>query len=214
MRTGSTRLDRNLDALRRELQQCRRCGHPENVHPIISIARAPRTVLVGQAPGKTEAGGGRPFAGRAGRTLFQWLAGVGIDEVIFRERVQISAITRCYPGPSASGRGDRVPGPAERQHCSGWLAKELDLIRPSLIIPVGRLAIDAFLGSEPLDSVIGREHVVTLEGGRTSLAIPLPHPSGASSWIHIANHRTLLEAALTLIAERWAGIEGRGRRVA
>lgn len=183
------------------------------MHPIISIARSPRIVLVGQAPGKTEAGGGHPFAGRAGRTLFQWFAGVGIDESTFRERVQISAITRCYPGPSASGRGDRVPGPAERKNCSGWLTRELQLIRPSLIIPVGRLAIDAFLGSEPLDLVIGKEHLVTAGRERASVAIPLPHPSGASSWIHTANHRALLDAALGLIAARWAEIE-QGRRVA
>lgn len=209
-----TGLDGSLDALRREMQQCRRCRHPMDVRPIISLARAPRIVLVGQAPGKTEAGGGHPFAGRAGRTLFQWLASVEIDEMVFRRRVQISAITRCYPGPSASGRGDRVPGPAERRNCSGWLDEELRLIRPALIVPVGRLAIDAFLGSEPLDAVIGREHAVALDDGRGSIAIPLPHPSGASSWIHVANHRALLDASLALIAARWAEIEGRGRRVA
>jgi uracil-DNA glycosylase len=202
-------LDRALDAHRREMQQCRRCGHPTDVQPIVSLARSPRIVLVGQAPGKTEAAGGPPFAGRAGRTLFGWLAGVGIDEARFRGRVYISAVTRCYPGPSASGRGDRVPGPVERKHCSEWLATELRLIGPALIIPVGRLAIDVFLGPASLDAVIGREHAVSYDGERRAVAVPLPHPSGASSWIHTGDHRQLLDTALRLIAHRWSDIEGR-----
>lgn len=204
-----TQLDRDLDALRKAMQECRRCGHPKDVQPIISIARSPRIVLVGQAPGKTEAAGGRPFAGRAGRTLFNWFARIGLDEAAVRSRIYISAVTRCYPGPSASDRGDRVPTPLERKNCSDWLASEIALIRPELIIPVGRLAIDVFLGPQSLDAVVGKEHPVTYDAGRVSVAVPLPHPSGASSWIHTGNHRELVDAALTLIARHWARIERR-----
>ena len=158
-------------------------------------------MLVGQAPGQTETGGGQPFAGRAGKTLFRWLAEAGLDEPTAREWLYISAITRCYPGPHPSGRGDRVPTPHERQRCGDWLADELRILRPSLLIPVGRLAIDRFLGARPLAEVIGREHEVTHEGGR-SIAIPLPHPSGASSWIHAPGNRALLDGALALLAAR------------
>jgi uracil-DNA glycosylase len=158
-------------------------------------------MLVGQAPGQMETGGGKPFAGRAGRTLFQWLASAGLDEPTAREWLYISAITRCYPGPHPSGRGDRVPTPRERERCGDWLADELRILRPTLIIPVGRLAIDRFLGAAPLAEVIGREHEVTHEGGR-SMAIPLPHPSGASSWIHAPGNRALLDRALALLANR------------
>jgi uracil-DNA glycosylase len=206
------RLDKALEAHRKAMQHCRRCGHPKDVQPIISIARSPRIVLVGQAPGKTESAGGRPFAGRAGRTLFGWFERIGLDEATVRSRVYISAVTRCYPGPSTSGRGDRIPTPLERTNCSDWLASELRIIRPELIIPVGRLAINAFLGPQPLDQVIGGEHSVTHDDGRVSVAVPLPHPSGASSWIHMSTHRDLLQNALTLIARHWARI-GR-RRVA
>jgi uracil-DNA glycosylase len=169
--------------------------------PIVSHARAPRAMLVGQAPGQVETGGGKPFAGRAGRTLFQWLATAGLDEPTAREWLYISAITRCYPGPHPSGRGDRVPTPRERERCGDWLADELRILRPTLLIPVGRLAIDRFLGAGPLTEVIGREHEVTHEGGR-SIAIPLPHPSGASSWIHAPGNRALLDRALALLAKR------------
>jgi uracil-DNA glycosylase len=160
-------------------------------------------MLVGQAPGKVETGGGRAFAGRAGRTLFRWLERIGLDETAARDRIYIAAVTRCYPGASPTGRGDRVPSPAERANCSTWLEDELRLIRPRLLVPVGRLAIERFLPRIPLEELIGREHNVEHSGGR-SIAIPLPHPSGASSWIHQGDHPALLERALELIAARLA----------
>jgi uracil-DNA glycosylase len=155
-------------------------------------------MLVGQAPGQVEAGGGQPFAGRAGKTLFRWLERAGVDEPTARRHIYIAAITRCYPGPSPSGRGDRVPSPQEQETCAAWLDAELRLLRPTLVIPVGRLAITRFLPSLPLDQLIGRSHTVSHVGG-TALVIPLPHPSGASSWIHQANHPQLLDRALELL---------------
>jgi uracil-DNA glycosylase len=182
----------------RALADCRLCGHPEGVTPILSQARRPKAMLVGQAPGKVEAAGGRPFAGRAGRTLFRWLERAGVDEETARDRIYIAAVTRCFPGPSPSGRGDRVPSPAEQETCAVWLDAELRIIRPTLLIPVGRLAITRFLPNAPLDRLIGKAHEVAHAGG-TSVAIPLPHPSGASSWIHQNDHPRLLDRALVLI---------------
>jgi uracil-DNA glycosylase len=187
----------------RALGACRSCGLGADVLPIVSRAEKPRVMLVGQAPGKVEAAGGKPFAGRAGRTLFRWLARAGIDEETFRRRVYIAAITRCYPGPSASGRGDRVPSLVEQEACAKWLDAELRLIRPTLVIPVGRLAITRFLPSVPLDQLIGRVHDIEHAHGKTR-AIPLPHPSGASSWIHEGNHPQLLDGAIRLIGEELA----------
>ena len=181
------------------LAACRRCGHDAEVLPILAEASTPRAMLVGQAPGKTEIASRRPFAGRAGRTLFKWLAKAGIDEPTARASIYIAAITRCYPGPSPSGRGDRVPSPREREACSHWLAEELRIIRPRVLIPVGRLAIDRFFGPVPLDQVVGRVLEVEHEGG-VSRAIALPHPSGASSWIHQSGHRALLDTALARLA--------------
>ena len=185
------------------LGACRRCGHDGGVLPIVSPARAPRVMLVGQAPGRTEATSGRPFAGRAGGTLFRWLASIGLDEERARAHVYIAAITRCYPGPSLSGRGDRVPSPRERALCATWLDDELRIIRPRVVIPVGRLAIDRFLGPQSLDRLIGRAHEVEHAGG-ASTAIPLPHPSGASSWIHEGGHKAQLESALQLLGRELA----------
>lgn len=192
-----------LDAHCAALSACTRCEHGREIRPIVSQARAPRAMLVGQAPGQVETGGGKPFAGRAGRTLFRWFERIGLDEETVREWLYISAITRCYPGPHPSGRGDRVPSPAERARCADWLEGELQILRPALIIPVGRLAIDRFLGAVPLSEVVGRAHRVTHTGG-TSEVIPLPHPSGASSWIHQPGNAALLDRALELLRARLA----------
>jgi len=194
-------IDRALASHRRALASCRRCSLGANVTPIVSLARRTRVMLVGQAPGKVEAGGGRAFAGRAGKTLFRWFVRIGLDEATARDRIYIAAMTRCYPGPSPSGRGDRVPSPSERASCSSWLEDELRLLRPRLLLPVGRLAIERFLPRVPLEELIGREHEIEHAGGR-AVAIPLPHPSGASSWIHQGDHQQLLSRALDLIATR------------
>jgi uracil-DNA glycosylase len=190
-----------LEAHCQALASCRACGHPSDVLPIVSHAVSPKAMLVGQAPGKVEAEGGKPFAGRAGKTLFRWLERAGVDELTARRRIYIAAITRCYPGPSPSGRGDRVPSSVEQEACSQWLDAELDLIRPKLLILVGRLAITRFLPNLPLAELVGLAHEVTYRAGNAT-AIPLPHPSGASSWIHQGDHPQLLDAAIALIGRQ------------
>lgn len=189
-----------LDAHRAALLACRACRHGAEIVPIASEARVPRAMIVGQAPGITEAGGGKPFAGQAGRTLFRWFARAGFDEATIREQVYIAALTRCYPGRAPGGRGDRVPDAEEQSRCSRWLDAELEIIRPPVLIPIGRLAITRFLPPLPLDRLVGRLHEVTHAGG-TSRAIPLPHPSGASSWFHVPANARLLEDALALLGE-------------
>ncbi|HWL40678.1 MAG TPA: uracil-DNA glycosylase family protein [Gemmatimonadaceae bacterium] len=166
----------------------------------MSRAANARAMLVGQAPGKVESEGGVPFSGRAGRTLFRWLARAGLDEITAREKIYISAVTRCYPGPHPSGRGDRVPSRDEQAGCAEWLDSELRIIRPKVLIPVGRLAIEKFLPPLPLSELIGTKRTVGHVGGK-SVVIPLPHPSGASSWVHAPANQILLEMAIGLIAE-------------
>lgn len=200
-----------LDVHRDQLLACRMCGHAPEITPVVSLARAAKVMLVGQAPGQVEAVGGRPFAGRAGKTLFRWLERAGLDEDTARRRIYIAAITRCYPGPHPAGRGDRVPTNDEQERCGVWLDSELRIIRPKLLIPVGKLAIERFLPKQPLERIIGCTHDVTHAGGR-SIVLPLPHPSGASSWIHQGDHPKLLDHALKLLNEelvRLGVIEGK-----
>ncbi|HEY0778426.1 MAG TPA: uracil-DNA glycosylase [Gemmatirosa sp.] len=193
--------DARLDAHCAALAACRRCAAelPPGALPVIPESRAPRAMLVGQAPGPTEATSRRPFQGRAGKTLFRWLARAGLDEAQAREFFWIAAVTRCYPGPHPSGRGDRVPTPGERARCAPWLEAEFALVRPALVVTLGRLAVDRFLAPAPLTALVGGVHPAT-RGGRAFPVLPLPHPSGASGWLNVAAHRSLLDAALDRLA--------------
>jgi uracil-DNA glycosylase len=109
------------------------------------------------------------------------------------------------PGAAPLGRGDRVPSPRERALCASWLDAELALIRPALLIPVGRLAIERFLGAQPLDRLVGRAVDLDRWGGRTRV-VPLPHPSGASSWIHAPGHAALVDEALRLLGAAFSDL--------
>ncbi len=154
-------------------------------------------LLVGQAPGDKEGGFGKPFAWTAGKTLFKWFESIGLNETEFRRRVYMAAVCRCFPGKNPKG-GDRVPNRQEIENCAKWLQAEIDLLKPELILPVGKLAIAQLMPVKRLNDVVGGIHSVTFHGHRTD-AIPLPHPSGASTWHRTEPGMALLESALDKI---------------
>jgi uracil-DNA glycosylase len=193
-----------LARLHAELRACRRCvaaGHPVVAGAVLSGVASAGVVLVGQAPGESETRLGRPFNGPAGRRLFRWLAEAGWSEEGFRASQYITAITKCYPGKSRGGHGDRVPTRSEQALCAPFLERELDCVRPSLLIPVGGLAVRRFLGRVKLSEVVGRVHE---RGGRW--VIPLPHPSGASLWLNRPENQELLAAAVGHVAAHRASL--------
>jgi uracil-DNA glycosylase len=160
---------------------------------------ASRVLLVGQAPGDKEPKLGRPFAWTAGQTLFKWFhEALGWSEDETRDRVYFAAVCRCFPGKRAGG-GDRVPAPDEIARCARWLEREFALLRPQLVLPVGKLAITQFLGERPLAVVVGEKFRITY-AGHTADCVPLPHPSGASPWHRMEPGRTLLRAAFAHVA--------------
>ncbi|MDQ6655985.1 MAG: uracil-DNA glycosylase [Verrucomicrobiota bacterium] len=181
------------------LLQCRRC--PRMIPPPVSGgAVVSRVMLIGQAPGIREPVLKRPFAHTAGKTLFRWFEEFcGMDEAEVRQRVYFAAVCRCFPGRTPAG-GDRVPAPDEIRNCSGWMADEIEILRPQLLIPVGKLAIGQFMEVPKLDQVIGRSFQMR-RGRRRYDLIPLPHPSGASPWHRISPGKELLGTAMRLIAE-------------
>jgi len=187
------------EAIGRHQAALRRCGLCPGMVPPVVMGKpvASPVYLVGQAPGAREGVLGRPFAWTAGKTMFRWFAGIGLDEEAFRERVYMAAVCRCFPGKNPKG-GDRVPDPHEIEQCSVWLHTELDLLRPALIIPVGKLAASRFLAFGQLSDVVGKRHRFEMENVMADL-IPLPHPSGASTWHRREPGKRLLEQALALI---------------
>lgn len=192
---------RNLQAIishQAALRQCRDC--PRMQGPVVVGNPVPSPVLlIGQAPGDKEGAAGRPFAWTAGKTLFRWFEQIGLAEREFRDRVYMAAVCRCFPGKLPRG-GDRVPDREEIARCRRWLDTEIALLRPRLILPVGKLAIAQFLPVGKLTEVIGGCHGIRLEGREIDL-VPLPHPSGASTWHRTEPGKTLLQQALTRIQQ-------------
>jgi uracil-DNA glycosylase len=180
----------------RALQRCRAC--PQMLPPVVvGVPVLSGMLLVGQAPGDKEGKLGRPFAWTAGKTLFKWFESIGMDEKTFRHRVYMSAVCRCFPGKNPKG-GDRVPDAVEIENCSKWLDAEIALLRPGLIVPVGKLAIARFMPVTRLADIIGAQFSVEFDGFCTEM-VPLPHPSGASTWHRTEPGRELLQQALARI---------------
>lgn len=159
---------------------------------------APRIMLIGQAPGQVELVAREPFAGRAGRILFRWMERVGLDEETFRRHVYMTSVTKCFPGKTrATGGGDRRPSSEEAGLCRPWLERQLALVAPTLILLVGKMAIDLYLPGRSLEELVGR--VFERDGAEL---LPLPHPSGMSRWLNAPDNQERLSQALALLGAR------------
>ena len=192
---------RSIASLQRDNRVCRVCteeGFPLESLPIVQPYESQRAYMFGQAPGVVEGQERLPWRGRAGRTLRRWL---DLDEEAFYATFYCASVTRCYPGKAPSGRGDRTPTPREQELCSFWRDWELRLIRPALIVPVGGLAARRLLGLKSVTECVGSRFELD-----DAVAIPLPHPSGASSWLNNPANRARVTEAVGLIRQELAHI--------
>jgi uracil-DNA glycosylase len=190
---------RSLASLQRDNRVCRACieaGYPLESLPVVQPYTGQRAYIHGQAPGALEGEQRLPWRGRAGRTLRRWLE---MNEDEFYATFYCASVTRCYPGKSPSGSGDRTPTPHEQELCSFWREWELRLIRPELILAVGGLSARRLLGVTRLAETIGRRF--DLDGAVT---IPLPHPSGTSRWLNDPANRERLAEALAVVKDELA----------
>lgn len=190
-----------LERLHARIRACTLCadaGYIERAAPVVAGHHVNRIMLIGQAPGVTELESRQPFWGRAGKELFRWMERIGISEPEFRSHVYMTAITKCFPGKAPGGKGDRKPSPAEIALCRPYLEAQLELVRPRVILLVGGLAIERWFPRMPLHELVGKRLVCD---GVTF--VPLPHPSGASRWLNVPEHRELLADALALVREEW-----------
>ena len=188
---------RSIASLQRDNRVCRTCaeaGHPLESLPVVQPYRGQRAYMFGQAPGIQEGRERLPWRGRAGKTLRRWL---DLDEDTFYATFYCASVTRCYPGRAPSGRGDRTPTPQEQRLCAFWRDREIELIRPRLIVPVGALAARRRLGVKSVSECVGVRYELD-----DAVAIPLPHPSGASGWLNDpANRARVRDAARAITAE-------------
>lgn len=192
--------------LNAQIRACRRCHVAGYLDERVSVpvardpeadAPLPRILLVGQAPGLRATNENRPFAGIAGDKLRAWFELGGIPREDFWRKIHFSAVTKCYPGRLPGARGDRVPTPEEQALCRPWLDAQLEILKPQVILLVGMLAIQTFLGRVPsLTAVVGT--AVVKDGVRY---LPLPHPSGVSRWLNEPENIQAVERAMGLLRE-------------
>lgn len=190
-----------LSELQRVLSACTRCveaGFIPCAHPVFRGRAGHRRMIVGQAPGARGHQNGMPWAGASGELLRAWFARAGYPPEAFLDAWYFTSLTKCFPGKMAGGKGDRAPSAAERRLCAPWLAGEIDLVRPELIVTLGRLAAEALIPGgrrRGLSEVIGTVWIVDPGYGEIPV-VPLPHPSGVSRWLNDPANRLLVERAL------------------
>jgi DNA polymerase len=174
-----------LQTLSEEIAKCRLCRLSESrTHAVPGEGnQAADVVFVGEGPGKFEDAEGRPFVGMAGRYLDRLLGGIGWS----REQVYITNIIKCRPPDN------RDPRPDEVAACRPYLERQLEVIRPRLVVTLGRHALGWFLPGEK----ISRVHGEVVEMSPYAL-LPLYHPSAA---IRFRERRLALEEAFKRIPE-------------
>jgi DNA polymerase len=158
-----------LDALAEEIRSHRGCGFEPCetcTNPVPGEGNADAELMfVGEAPGKQEDLKGRPFVGAAGRLLGELLGSIGLD----RDDVFITNVLKARPPRN------RDPRPDEVAHSWPWLERQVAIVAPKLIVPLGRHALARFVPGLKISEVHGT--VVHDEGGTPYL--PLFHPAVA-----------------------------------
>lgn len=125
------------EQLRQQCMGCRACGLADTRTNVVFGVGSPtaEVLLVGEAPGASEDQQGEPFVGAAGKLLDDMLAMIGLD----RTKVYIANVVKCRPP------GNRDPLAEEQEACLGWLRRQASLIRPKLIVCLGRIAAKAII---------------------------------------------------------------------
>jgi uracil-DNA glycosylase len=167
-----------LTALRRAAADCRGCPlHRDATQTVFGAGTAnARVMLVGEQPGDQEDRQGKPFVGPAGKLLDRALADAGIDpdEAYVTNAVKHFKFTRAEP---RKRRIHRAPSLREMTACGPWLAAELALVEPELIVVLGATAGKALLGSSFRVSEVRGTVVEEEIHGRPQRLVPTVHPS-------------------------------------
>ncbi|WP_322182918.1 uracil-DNA glycosylase [Neglectibacter caecimuris] len=156
----------NWEALRESCLQCRKCGLCETRHNVVFGVGNPKAkvLFVGEGPGENEDLQGEPFVGRGGQLLDKFLTAVDLDR---KTNIYIANIVKCRPPKN------RDPLPEEQDACIGWLRNQFALLRPKIIVCLGRVAGMKMI--KP-DLKITKEHGIFFEKGGV-LMMPTLHPA-------------------------------------
>ena len=167
-----------LTELHAEIERCKICElarHRTKVVPGEGPEDA-RLLFIGEAPGWNEDQTGRPFVGAAGQYLDQLIGMIGYK----RHQVFIANVIKCRPPEN------RDPMPGEIMACGKWLERQLDLIKPRVIVTLGRFSMARYFPSETISKVHGRSKRIG-----NIIYFAMYHPAAA---LHQGNLRRVIEA--------------------
>ncbi len=166
-------IEEKLRLISSEISACRRCPLHRNRNRAVPGEGGFRRkiLLIGEAPGAEEDRTGRPFAGRAGEVLDHLLASAGLS----REDVFITSVLKCRPPKN------RDPKPEELEACRAWLDRQVEILRPRIIVPMGRFALKYvsaryFISFGKIGDVHGKVFTVKDKWGPVRI-VPVYHPA-------------------------------------
>lgn len=153
------------ESLRQECLSCRACGLAETRTNVVFGVGTPEAevLFIGEGPGANEDAQGEPFVGRAGKLLDDMLAMIGLD----RSRIYITNSVKCRPPQN------RDPLNTEKEACRGYLRRQVELMRPKIIVCLGRISAAEIIKD---DFKITREHGQFFERGGIQM-MALYHPA-------------------------------------
>lgn len=156
----------NFEELRKACENCRECSLCETRHNVVVGVGNPeaKVMFIGEGPGENEDLQGEPFVGRAGKLLDKMLLAVDLDR---NRNIYIANIVKCRPPQN------RDPKPEEQERCINWLRNQVKLIRPKIIVCLGRIAAQKLI--DP-NLKITKEHGTFIEKGGF-LMMPMFHPA-------------------------------------
>ena len=175
----------SLEEIDARVRACTDCPLSEGRHHAVpgEGASNARVIFIGEAPGYQEDQQGRPFVGPAGRFLDELLTNIGLK----REDVFIANIIKCRPP------NNRDPLPTEVAACTKYLDRQIELLRPDLIVTLGRYAMNRYFPKESISRVRGK---VRIKDGQRIL--PLLHPAAA---LHQGSLRESIEQDFHVITQ-------------
>jgi uracil-DNA glycosylase family 4 len=195
-----------LEAVQREIAACTLCveaGFIPRSLPIFHGHAAQQSMIVGQAPGPSAGERPLPYTGATGRTLQRWLERAGFAPGALHREFYLTSLTKCFPGPATGtgAKGDRPPSAKEIALCARHLDREIALVRPRIVVALGRLAaerLDPTARGLPLTELVGSLRPAE-RAGYVFRLLPLPHPSGVSRWLNDPAHVARLDEALAIL---------------
>ena len=145
----------NWEALKAECMQCRKCGLCETrTNLVFGVGNENAEVLfVGEGPGQNEDEQGEPFVGRGGQLLDKYLTAVDLDR---KKNIYIANIVKCRPPQN------RDPKPEEQDACIDWLREQTRLMKPKIIVCLGRISAQRLISP---DSRATKQHGEFIEKG-------------------------------------------------